>query len=60
MSLKDKDLYLHFINTEGEPMDLKLWPIGPDTFGLMWGDDRIAFTPDAMTLDGEVVCKKLS
>ena len=59
VSLKDKDLYLHFINTEGEPMDLKLWPIGPDVFGLMWGDDRITFTPDAMVLNGEVVCKKI-
>ena len=59
MSLKDGDLYMHFTNTEGKPMDLKLWPIGPDTFGFLWADDRITFTPDAMVLDGEVVCKKL-
>ena len=60
VSLKDGDLYLHFVNSEGEPMDLKFWPIGPDAFGLLWGDDRVTFTPDAMILDGEVVCKKLS
>ena len=59
VSLKGGDLRLSFVNTEGKPMDLKLWPIGPDTFGLMWGDDRIAFTPDAMVFDSEVVCKKL-
>ena len=59
VSLKDGELYLHFINTEGKPMDLKLWPIGPDVFGLMWGDDRITFPPDAMVLNGDVVCKKL-
>ena len=59
VSLKDGDLRLCFVNTEGKPMDLKLWPIGPDSFGLMWGDDRITFTPDAMVLDGDVVCKKL-
>ncbi len=59
VSQKDGDLYLHFTNTEGKQMDLKLWPIGPDTFGLLWGDDRITFTPDAMVLDGDVVCKKL-
>ncbi len=60
VSSKGEDLYLRFMNTEGKPMDLKLWPVGQDVFGLMWGDDRIAFTPDAMVLDGEVVCKKLS
>ena len=59
MSLKDGDLYLHFVNSEGKPMDLKFWPIGPDAFGLLWGDDRITFTPDALVLDGEVVCKKI-
>ena len=56
---KDEDLFVHFVNTEGKPMDLKLWCVGPDTFGLMWGDDRITFTSDAMILDGDVVCKKL-
>ena len=59
VSSKGEDLYLRFMNTEGKPMDLKLWPIGQDVFGLMWGDDRITFTPDALVLDGEVVCKKL-
>ena len=59
VSLKDGDLRLCFVNTEGKPMDLKLWPIGPDAFGLLWGDDRITFTPDALVLDGEVVCKKI-
>ena len=59
VSLQDGDLYLRFVNTEGKQMDLKFWPIGPDTFGLMWGDDRITFTADAMVMDGEVVCKKL-
>lgn len=59
VSLKDGDLYLHFVNSEGKPMELKLWPIGPDAFGLLWGDDRITFTPDALVLDGEVVCKKI-
>ena len=53
VSLKDGDLRLCFVNTEGKPMDLKLWPIGPDAFGLLWG------TPDALVLDGEVVCKKI-
>ena len=47
------------MNSEGKQMDLKFWPVGPDTFGLMWGDDRISFTLDAMVLDGDVVCKKL-
>ena len=56
---KDGDLRIRFVSTEGKPLDLKLWPIGPDVFGLMWGDDRVTFTPDAMVLDGEVVCKKL-
>jgi len=56
---KDGDLRIRFVSTEGKPLDLKLWPIGPDVFGLMWGDDRITFTPDAMIFDGEVVCKKL-
>ncbi len=59
VSSKGEDLYLRFMNTEGKPMDLKLWPVGQDVFGLMWGDDRITFTPDAMVLDGDVVCKKL-
>ena len=59
VSLKGEDLRLRFVNTEGKQMDLKLWPIGPDTFGLLWGDDRITFTPEAMVLDGDVVCKKI-
>ena len=59
VSLRDGDLRLQFVNSEGKQMDMKLWPIGPDVFGLMWGDDRITFTPDALVLDGEVVCKKL-
>ena len=59
VSLKGEDLYMRFVNTEGKEMELKLWPVGPDTFGLLWGDDRITFTPDAMVLDGDVVCKKL-
>ena len=59
VSLKDDDLYMRFVNTEGKQMDLKLYPIGPDTFGLLWGDDRITFTPEAMVLDGDVVCKKI-
>ena len=60
VSLKDGDLRLRFVNTEGKPMDLKLYPLDKGAFGLLWGDDRIAFTPDAMVLDGEVVCPKLS
>ena len=59
VSLKDDDLYMRFVNTEGKQMDLKLYPIGPDTFGLLWGDDRITFTPEAMVLDEDVVCKKI-
>ena len=57
--MKDDDLRLRFVNTEGKQMDLKFYPIGQDTFGLLWGDDRVTFTPDALILDGEVVCKKL-
>lgn len=60
VSMQGGDLRLRFVNTEGKPMDMKFWPIGPDTFGLLWGDDRITFTPNAMVLDGAVVCKKLS
>ena len=59
VSLKDGDLRLKFVSTEGKQMDMKFWPIGQDVFGLMWGDDRVAFTPDAMVLDKDVVCKKL-
>ena len=59
VSLRDGDLRLKFVNSEGKQMDMKFWPIGPDTFGLMWGDDRVTFIPDAMVLDGDVVCKKL-
>ena len=59
VSLKDGDLRLRFVNSEGKQMDLKFWPVGADVFGLLWGDDRIAFTPDAMVLDEDVVCKKL-
>ncbi|MBQ6146801.1 MAG: GNAT family N-acetyltransferase [Clostridia bacterium] len=59
VSLKGENLYMRFVNTEGKEMELKLWPIGPDAFGLLWGDDRITFTPDALVLDGEVVCKKI-
>ena len=58
VGMKDGDLYMRFVNTEGKEMDLKLWPVGADVFGLLWGDDRITFTPDAMVLDGDVVCKK--
>ena len=59
VSLKDGDLRLKFVSTEGKQMDMKFWPIGQDVFGLMWGDDRVTFTPDAMVLDKDVVCKKL-
>ena len=60
VSMKGGDLRISFVNTEGKPLDLKLWPVAQDTFGLMWADDRITFTSDALVLDGEVICRKLS
>ena len=60
VTMKGSDLYVSFVNSEGKPMELKYYPIGPETFGLLWGDDRVTFTPDALILDGEVVCKKQS
>ena len=59
VTMKGSDLYVSFVNSEGKPMELKYYPIGPDTFGLKWADDRIVFTADALVLDGEVVCKKI-
>jgi GNAT superfamily N-acetyltransferase len=53
------DLYYHFVNPEeGMRFDLRLYPIGEDTFGLNEDDFTLVFADGGMTIDGKA-CKKL-
>ena len=55
---KGADLYVKFISRKGEPLELKLFPVGENSFGLPWSDDELVFTEGGMTVDGQS-CKKL-
>ncbi len=53
------ELYYHFVNPEeGMRFDLRLYPIGEDTFGLNEDDFTLVFADGGMTIDGKA-CKKL-
>ena len=52
------DLRIQFVNSAGEAMDLKLYPIGEKRFGIAWSDDEIVFAGGGMLLD-EIVCPRL-
>ena len=55
---KGEDLYVKFMSRKGEPLELKLFPVGENSFGLPWSDDEIVFKEGGMTVDGQP-CKKL-
>ena len=55
---KGDDLYYHFVNLKGTHFDLRLFPIGEDTFGINEDDFTLVFSDGEMTLDG-VACRKL-
>ncbi len=49
---KNGDLYANFVSTSGKPLEMKLFPLGENTFGLMWGDDEIRFSGSVMIVNG--------
>ena len=55
---RERDLYVKFLSRSGEPMDLRLIPIGENSFGLLWGDDEISFSENCMTVNGRT-CRKI-
>ena len=56
--LKDGDLYAVFTNSVGKQLELKLFPVSENAFGLMWADDEIVFSDGSMTVNG-IGCRKL-
>ena len=46
------------MSRKGEPLELKLFPVGENSFGLPWSDDEIVFKEGGMTVNGQP-CKKL-
>ena len=54
---KDGDLYVRFLNRKGEPAEKKYFPVGPNTFGLLWTDDEIVFENGSLTVNGQP-CRK--
>ncbi len=57
VSYTDGDLYVK-ADAEGKPQERKLYPIGENTFGVLWGDDRVVFCDGGMTVNGQR-CRKL-
>ena len=49
--LKDGDLYTAFSGKDGDPLELKLFPVGENVFGFMWADDEIVFKDGAMIVN---------
>lgn len=49
---KNGDLYVNFVSRDGDPLEMKLFPVAENGFGLMWGDDEIVFSDGCMTVDG--------
>ena len=54
---KGADLYVKFISRKGEPLELKLFPVGEKHFGLMWADDEFVFADGVMTANGDAFRK---
>ena len=55
---RGEDLYVQFVNSAGEALDLKLYPIGKNRFGIAWSDDEIVFACGDLLL-GDIVCQRL-
>lgn len=49
--LKDGDLYCAFSGKDGDPLELKLFPVGENVFGFMWADDEIVFKDGALIVN---------
>lgn len=49
--LKDGDLYCAFSGKDGDPLELKLFPVGENEFGFMWADDEIVFKDGALIVN---------
>ncbi len=52
------DLYIKFVSRQGEPLEMKLYPLSENLFGLAWGDDEIVFSNGGMSVDGQA-CRKI-
>ncbi len=55
---KGDDLFYHFTNPEGMRFDLRMYPIGENTFGINEDDFSIVFSDGGMIID-ELPCRKL-
>ncbi len=56
---KGEDLAIRFVSRQGEPMEMKLYPLGEERFGLAWADDEILFSGGGMTVDGQA-CRRVA
>ena len=55
---KDGDLWVKAIDDDGDPLEFKLYPIGPDEFGRKGGMLKVKFGENCYTMD-DITCKKL-